>query len=110
MSVSSLKLAAAGALALAGAAIAAAPASAAPMLDPGVAHASDLTGAQPEAVRWVCGPYRCWWRPGPRFYGGYYGPRFYGYGPRFYGGGPRFYGGYGGWRGGWGGGYRRRFW
>jgi hypothetical protein len=42
-----------------------------------------------ENVRWVCGPYRCWWRPGPSYY---YGPRFYGgfYGPRFYG--PGYYG------------------
>ena len=35
-------------------------------------------------VSWVCGPYRCWWRPnyyayGPRYYGP---PRFYGYGRR----------------------------
>jgi hypothetical protein len=31
-------------------------------------------------VRYVCGPYRCWWRPG----GYYYGPRYYNYyvGPR----------------------------
>jgi hypothetical protein len=45
-------------------------------------------------VRWVCGPYRCWWRPS--WYGayGYYGrPRFYG-GPRFHG--PRW-GGRGRW-------------
>ena len=99
----SIKLAAASAIALGGALYSAAPASAAPMLDPGVAHTSDLAGATPEAVRWVCGPYRCWWRPGPRFYGGYgYGPRFYGGGPRFYGGGPRFYGGGYGWR--------RRYW
>jgi hypothetical protein len=36
-------------------------------------------------VRWVCGPYRCWWRPNYYAYGpGYYyaPPRFYGYGPR----------------------------
>ena len=25
-------------------------------------------------VRWVCGPYRCWWRPG------WWGPHYYGYG------------------------------
>jgi hypothetical protein len=40
-------------------------------------------------VRWVCGPYRCWWRPNYYAYapGYYYGPpRFYGYG---YGYGPR---------------------
>jgi hypothetical protein len=30
-----------------------------------------------ENVRWVCGPYRCWWRPN-YYYGGYgfYGPRW----------------------------------
>jgi hypothetical protein len=26
-----------------------------------------------QEVRWVCGPYRCWWRPGPA----YWGPRPY---------------------------------
>ena len=65
MTTTSIKLAAAAAIAFGGAGVLAAPASAAPMLDPGIAHASDLTGAKPEAVRWVCGPYRCWWRPGP---------------------------------------------
>jgi hypothetical protein len=36
-------------------------------------------------VRWVCVPYRGWWRPNYYTYapGYYYGrPRFYGYGPR----------------------------
>jgi hypothetical protein len=28
-----------------------------------------------ENVRWVCGPYRCWWQPGPY---GFYGPRPWG--------------------------------
>ena len=31
-----------------------------------------------ENVRWVCGPYRCWWQPRPqRFYSpyAYYAPR-----------------------------------
>jgi hypothetical protein len=37
-------------------------------------------------VRWVCGPYRCWWRPG------WWGPHYYGYG------GPHTYWG---WRHGW---------
>ncbi len=47
--------------------------------------------ANVETVRWICGPYRCFWRP--NFYSyGYYGP------PRVFYGGPRFYGG---WRGGW---------
>jgi hypothetical protein len=31
--------------------------------------------AQVEQVRWVCGPYRCWWRP--NYYGGYYGAYAY---------------------------------
>ena len=89
MTARSLKLAVAAAVVIGGA-FAAAPASATPMLDPGVAHASDIAGATPEAVRWVCGPYRCFFRP--NYYGGYYGPRPF-YGPRrFYGGGPRFYG------------------
>jgi hypothetical protein len=22
-----------------------------------------------QEVRWVCGPYRCWWRPGPAYWG-----------------------------------------
>lgn len=44
-----------------------------------------------EQVRWVCGPYRCWWRPN------YY--RSYGYGYRPYGFYPRRA---------WGGGWRHR--
>lgn len=65
------------------------------------ASAMPMTGVMPqvsnvEQVRWVCGPYRCWWRP--NFYPGPYG--FYGGGPRFYG--PRF-----GWGGGWHRGWRR---
>ena len=24
-------------------------------------------------VRWVCGPFRCWWRPGPYWYRPYWG-------------------------------------
>lgn len=47
--------------------------------------AADAVQIAPDNVRWVCGPYRCWWRPGPAYWGGPYG--FYG-GPRFYG--PRF--------------------
>ena len=48
---------------------------------------ANLPAAAPghvENVRWVCGPYRCWWRPnyyayGPRFYAApraYWGPRY----------------------------------
>jgi hypothetical protein len=38
-----------------------------------------------EQVRWVCGPYRCWWRP--NFYPGY---RAYGFYPRPHWGGWRY--------------------
>jgi hypothetical protein len=43
----------------------------------GLASAATATnGAQD--VRYVCGPYRCWWRPnyyGPHYYNYYVGPR-----------------------------------
>lgn len=38
------------------------------------------TATRAEQVRWVCGQYRCWWRP--NYYGayGFYGPpRVWGY-------------------------------
>jgi hypothetical protein len=38
----------------------------------GLPSASAVAPSPVESVRWVCGPYRCWWRPGPY---GYYGPR-----------------------------------
>jgi hypothetical protein len=31
-----------------------------------------------EHVRWACGPYRCWWHPGPYWGGPYWRPH-YGY-------------------------------
>jgi hypothetical protein len=34
-------------------------------------------GAQ--GARWACGPYRCWWRPGPYWHGGYWGPHRWGW-------------------------------
>ena len=37
---------------------------------------SDALASNVEQVRWVCGPYRCWWRP--NYYYGYYG-----WGPRW---------------------------
>jgi hypothetical protein len=48
-------------------------------LAPAAAEATATNGVQD--VRYVCGPYRCWWTPGP-----YYGPRYYNYyaGPRPY--------------------------
>ncbi|HEX4409350.1 MAG TPA: hypothetical protein VH206_11310 [Xanthobacteraceae bacterium] len=45
-----------------------------------------------QEARYVCGPYRCWYRPN---YYAYYAPRPYYYGPRFYGPG---YGYHRGWR------------
>jgi hypothetical protein len=89
----------AGALALG-----ASQASAMPAFDHSIASATQV--AQPEQVRWVCGPWRCWWRPnyfyrpyafwrprpwwGPRPYWGFYRPhRFWGFYP---------YHRWGGWR------------
>ena len=44
------------------------------------ASAKQTAGVQDvrQDVHYVCGPYRCWWRPGP-----YWGPRYgyYAYGP-----------------------------
>jgi hypothetical protein len=70
------------AAAMCAAALVAAPASAMPISKLAVA-----APAQVDQVRWVCGPIRCWWRPGPRFV---YGPRVF-VGPRaFAWGGPRY--------------------
>lgn len=33
---------------------------------PGTAAAAQVPAVAPEAVRWVCGPYRCVWQPGAR--------------------------------------------
>jgi hypothetical protein len=30
-----------------------------------------------QTAAWVCGPYRCWWRPGPRYWGPYWHRRWY---------------------------------
>lgn len=57
---------------------------------PGIDRAPAAQTAQSlQKARWVCGPFRCWWRPGYGWGGGYGG----------------WGGGYGGWGGGWGGGY-----
>jgi hypothetical protein len=67
---------------------------------------ADLRDGQPDArieqARWVCGPYRCFWRP--NYWGG--GPGWRGPGWRGPGWGGRGYGGpgYGGRGYGWGGG------
>ena len=53
-----------------------------------------------DQARWVCGPWRCWWRPNY-----YVAPAYaYGYGPGYYG-----YGGGWGWHRGWGGWHRETF-
>ncbi len=90
-----LRIATAAFAILAGAGMMAGSASAMPINGQLAATAPTATDAQ--QVRWVCGPYRCWWRPG---YYGYYG-RPYGFYGRPYG----FYGRPWGWRGGW----RRRW-
>jgi hypothetical protein len=54
---------------LCAATMAALPAAAMPVDN--IARASQAN-ANIDQVRWVCGPYRCWWRPNY-----YYGPRFY---------------------------------
>jgi len=90
-----LKVGLAAGLTLAAAGIAS-EASAMPMsgLDPAVATTSDLAQNNVEAVRWVCGPWGCHWRP--NYWGGY------GYGYR------RHWGGYG-YRGGWHRGWHRHW-
>lgn len=100
----SLKLMIAAATGFGGTSLAAQPVSAMPMsgLDPALATASD-EAKNVENARWICGPWGCrwvpgwrpWWGPGPywgsrgrygwgygpwhRRYGGWYGPRAYGY-------------------------------
>ncbi|WP_131114156.1 hypothetical protein [Lichenihabitans psoromatis] len=88
-------------LALGGLAAQTIGASAMPMVDlnpAAVAHSGEVSGVQ--ETRWVCGPYRCFWRPNY----GYYGPRPV-YGPR------PFYGHPYGWHRPWGyGGYHHYGW
>ena len=75
-----LKLSGLALAAVLGAGLATGPASAMPAngLASAATQAAAINGVQD--VRYVCGPYRCWWRPG------YYGPRYYNYyvGPRHY--------------------------
>jgi hypothetical protein len=91
-----IKIALLAAGAFCAASLAAGSASAMPV--GGLAGAASEVSGDLQQARWVCGPYRCFWRPGPRFYGrpwwggpGYY--RHYGFygrpyrpywGPRFY--------------------------
>lgn len=74
-------------------------ASAAPMpVDQGLARAATATGPI-QKTRWVCGPYRCWWRPN-YFYGPVYRP--WGWRRPYYGWHRPW-----GWGGGWHHGWRR---
>jgi hypothetical protein len=75
--MSNLRLAAIGVAALCGVALQSGTAAAMPIS--GLANAASETAAGLEQVRWVCGPFRCWWRPN---YYPYYGA--YAWGPRFY--------------------------
>lgn len=79
--MSGLKLVVAfcGAL-LVGSAISAAPAAAAPMMDPFVSGSVQTETPNVEKARIVCNAWGRCWRTRPR----YYGPRFYG-APRIYG-------------------------
>jgi hypothetical protein len=86
----SVKFALAGLAALGGVALAAPTASAA--MPNGLPTAATQSSGV-ENVRWVCGPYRCWWQPSRRIVRPYaYGPRAY-YGPRRSYGRPYGYGG-----------------
>jgi hypothetical protein len=65
-------------------------ASAAPSLGPaGTVRQQTTDGLQP--VRWVCGPYRCWWGPGPYWGGPYWRGRYWGPGPYYWGWRGRWY-------------------
>jgi len=70
------------------------PASALAMPN-GLTSASAVSSSNVENVAWVCGPYRCWWRPYWRPYWGHYG---YAWGPRWGWGGRRWYHWHGGYR------------
>lgn len=69
------KTAAAAFTLLAGVSVMAGSASAMPVNGQIPAAASTIANVQ--HVRWVCGPYRCWWAPGPYYWRGpYWGPRW----------------------------------
>ena len=59
--MNTLKLSLVAAAALGSAVLAAGTASAMPL--GGLATASTEAAAKIQDVRWVCGPFRCWWRP-----------------------------------------------
>lgn len=61
MGTTTIKVALATGLALGASAFGASGASATPAFDHGL---TAVAGQNVEQVRWVCGPFRCWWRPG----------------------------------------------
>jgi hypothetical protein len=70
-----LKIALVAATVLSGAGLIAPAASAMPV--GGLATATNQLAADVQNVAWVCGPYRCWWRP--NYYWGarrWWGPRW----------------------------------
>jgi hypothetical protein len=70
-----LRIAALAVVALSGSTIAVGRASAMPM--DSLVSATTQVADNVQNVRWVCGPYRCWWGPGPYWGGPYWGPRPY---------------------------------
>ena len=59
-------------------------AGAAPMN--GLTAVANQVAGNIQLVRWVCGPYRCWWSPGPYYrYYDYYGPSYGYYAAPYYG-------------------------
>ena len=69
--MNTLKLSVAAGAVLAGAVFSTGPAAALPIA--GLAPTVTDQTAAVQDVRWVCGPYRCWWRPN------FYGYRAYGW-------------------------------
>jgi hypothetical protein len=84
--VTSLRMTAV-ALSLLGSSFAIGEASAAMPVN-GLGPAENQISANVQDVRWVCGPYRCWWRPGwgP---GPYWRGPYWGYAPGWHGWGWR---------------------
>jgi hypothetical protein len=70
---------AAVALALLGSSVAIDQASATIPLN-GLASAKAQIGDSIQEARFVCGPYRCWWRPGPYWFRPYWGYRRWAWG------------------------------
>lgn len=97
MGAITIRIALATGIALGASALGTDGASATPAFDHGLT-AAVAAGQNVEQVRWVCGPYRCWRRPGHYWGGDYYGGNpYWGHRSRRWG-----YGGYGNGGYGWG--------